>query len=125
MKNSLLLVEYEIAITNTGEIAGYAKLISNSIPEGMVFNSELNTNWYEENDGKIYSVALENNLIQPGETVILKLVLTREITNNTSLEFTSKATLERTFNEYLIDDKDEKNNSSNADLTVSTNGRRK
>jgi len=38
LKGSLIMVEYEIAITNVGEVAGYAKSISDKIPAGMKFN---------------------------------------------------------------------------------------
>ena len=125
LKNALLLVEYEIEVTNTGDIAGYAKVISDKIPEGMTFNSELNTSWYEGNDGKIYSVTLANKEIQPGETVKLKLVLTKEVQNETELTIVNTVSIEQTFNEYLVEEKTDSNNYSEATLSVKAQGRRK
>lgn len=119
LKGSTILVEYEIAVTNSGEVNGYAKLISIEIPEEMSFNSELNTDWYEGNDGKIYSVSLANKQINPGETEKVKLVLTKEMTEDKILSPTTKAVLEETFNEYLIEDKNIENNYSEATIIIS------
>lgn len=119
LKGSTILVEYEIAVTNSGEVNGYAKIISDKIPEGMKFNSELNTDWYEEDDGKIYSVALANKELEPGETAIVKLVLTKEMTDDKVLSPVNNAFLEETYNEYLLEDKDKDNNSSEATIIIS------
>ena len=118
IKGSLILVEYEIAVTNNGEVAGYAKAISDKIPEGMKFSSELNKDWYEK-DGKIYSIALANKYLQPGETAIVKLVLTKEMNDDKVISLVNNATLEETFNDYLIPDKKEDNNKTEATLIIS------
>lgn len=119
LKGSLLLVEYEIAVTNSGEVAGYAKTISDKIPEGMKFNSELNTNWYEDEEGIIYCEALAGKELNPGETAIVKLVLTKEMKDDKVTSTVNKAYLEKTFNEYLIEDKEQENNMSEATLIIS------
>lgn len=118
IKGSLVLVEYEIAITNNGEVAGYAKAISDKIPEGMKFSSELNKDWYEK-DGKIYSIALANKCLQPGETAIVKLILTKEMNDDKVIALVNNATLEETFNDYLIPDQKEDNNKTEATLIIS------
>jgi uncharacterized repeat protein (TIGR01451 family) len=65
---------YTIKITNEGEIAGYAKEVSDYIPEGLEFVKEDNPNW-EEKDGKIVTRALENTLLQPGESATVEVIL--------------------------------------------------
>lgn len=119
LKGSTILVEYEIAVTNTGEVDGYAKLISDKIPEGMKFNSELNTDWYEGNDGKLYSVALASKKLQPGETAVIKLVLTKEMEDDKIATTVNTSKIEETYNESLIPDKKEENNSSEATIIIS------
>lgn len=118
LKGSLILVEYEIAVTNIGEVAGYAKLISDQIPEGMEFNSELNTNWYEEN-GILYSVSLADNEIAPGETEVIKLILTKEMTDDKIVSPLNTVKIEKTFNEYLIEEVKKENNVSEATIIIS------
>ena len=119
LKGSLILVEYEIAVTNIGEIAGYAKVVSDKIPEGMKFNSELNTNWYQDDDGMLCCEELSNKELLPGETAIVKLVLTKEMTDDKVISPVNTVKLEETFNEYLIEDKKEENNSSEATIIIS------
>ena len=61
VSGAIVYVEYEIKVTNVGDIKGYAKKIVDYIPEGMKFNSSLKENekWYTGPDGNLYSTALE------------------------------------------------------------------
>jgi len=67
--------EYSIRIFNQGELPGYAKEISDYIPEGLRFVQEDNPEW-KEVDGKIVTRALENTLLQPGDYADVTVVLT-------------------------------------------------
>ena len=80
-QEEMTLVEYEFKIVNNGEAEGYITPITEQIPEGMKFASELNTDWYEGNDGNVYLSALINKKIKPGEEIAIKLVLTKEQKN--------------------------------------------
>jgi len=119
LKGSIILVEYEVAVTNNGEIAGYVKKIADKIPKGMKFNSELNTDWYEGNDGKVYCESLANKKLMPGETTTVKLVLTKEMTEDKVISPVNTANIEETFNEYLIEDKNKENNTAEATIIIS------
>lgn len=68
---------YVIKITNEGEIAGYATEISDYIPKGLKFIKEDNPSW-EEKDGKIVTRALENTLLEPGQSGEVEVILTWE-----------------------------------------------
>lgn len=67
--------EYTIKITNEGEIEGYAKEISDYIPDGLRFIKADNPDW-DEKDGKIVTRKLENTLLQPGESATVTVILT-------------------------------------------------
>ena len=85
LKNSTVVIEYSIKVKNAGEMAGYAKQIIDYKPTDLKFNSSLNSDWYQSGEN-LYSNALENTKIEPGETKELKLVLTKEMTEtNTGL----------------------------------------
>lgn len=121
LKNSLILMEYEITVENTGEVEGYANLIDNQIPEGMKFNSELNTDWYEGENGTIYSVALANKVLKPGEVATLKLVLIKDYQISSKYTYIINTTILRdSSNAYLINDKEEENNKSISEYTIET-----
>ena len=74
-KNAVIVAQYEITVSNIGEVEGSVYLVSDKLPEGMKFSSELNTDWYEGEDENIYSVALSSKKIKPGEQEKLKIVL--------------------------------------------------
>ncbi len=67
---------YKIKITNEGEIAGYAKEITDYIPDGLEFKQEDNPEWYVRGDKIVATAQLENKLLQPGETAEVEIILT-------------------------------------------------
>ena len=72
--------EFQIKITNEGEIAGYAKEVTDYIPEGLKFIQEDNPEWYtrEPLNGRerVATKQLENTLLQPGESATVSILLT-------------------------------------------------
>lgn len=121
LKNSLILMEYEITVANIGEVEGCVNLIDNQIPKGMKFSSELNTDWYEGENGTVYSVALANKTLKPGETETLKLVLIKDDQiSNKYTNITNTTTIIDSSNAYLINDKEEENNKAITEYTIET-----
>ena len=102
------------------------------IPEGMNFNSSLNSNWYTGNDGNLYTTALENTEIAPGESKTLTLILSKTMTNENTGTVSNTAEIASDYNIYGISDIDSTpgNNNQNEDdfarvdniLTVGTGG---
>ena len=72
--------EFQIKVTNEGEIAGYAKEITDYIPDGLKFVQEDNPDWYTRDplNGKerVATKKLENTLLQPGDSATVPLILT-------------------------------------------------
>lgn len=67
---------YSIRVTNEGDIAGYAKEITDYVPEGLRFVAEDNPGWTDEGNNVISTRLLENTLLQPGESAEVEVVLT-------------------------------------------------
>ena len=80
INNVTVKFEFQIKITNEGEIAGYAKEITDYIPEGLRFVQEDNPDWYtrEPLNGRerVATKLLENTLLQPGESATVEITLT-------------------------------------------------
>ena len=80
INNVTVKFEFKIKITNEGEIAGYAKEITDYIPEGLRFIQEDNPEWYtrEPLNGRerVATKQLENTLLQPGESATVSIILT-------------------------------------------------
>lgn len=104
--SSTMIVEYTIKITNEGAIPGYAKRIADYMPDGLKFNSELNTDWYEGSDGTIYNTSLANTIINPGETKEVTLTLTMNVNDNSFGMITNNAEIMETSNDYGVQDVD-------------------
>ncbi len=87
LDGATVTVEYVITVTNNGAIAGFASRIVDYLSgTDLKFNSETNADWYLGTDGNIYNSSLANKILQPGESTTLKLVLTKQVTeNNTGL----------------------------------------
>ena len=67
---------YSIRVTNEGTIPGYAKEITDYVPQGLRFIPEDNPGWTDEGNNVISTRLLENTLLQPGEHADVEVVLT-------------------------------------------------
>ncbi len=102
LENATLIIEYLLEIKNEGNVDGYVTEIGSNISQGMQFVSELNKDWYINNKGEAINTSLANKLIKSGETATLKLILTKKVTNDETLELTSE--IRNTYNKYGIEE---------------------
>ena len=120
-----LVIEYTMTITNNGNVAGYAKKIVDYLPSELEFSSNLNEDWYSSGD-TVICTALENELINPGETKEVKLLLTKKMNENGTGTVTNKAEITETYNDQgLLDEKsteDDTNSSANVIIGIKTGG---
>lgn len=105
LQGATVTVEYAITVTNNGAIAGYAsKIVDYLSSTDLKFNSETNADWYLGTDGNIYNSSLSNNLLQPGESKTLKLVLTKQVTENNTGLTNNTAEIYESYNDEGIED---------------------
>ena len=108
VSGSTVLVEYNIKVTNVGDISGYAKKIVDYIPEGMKLNTSIQSNaenWYTGSDGNLYSTALANTELKKGESRTIKLVLTKEMTEDNTGIVNNLAEIYEDYNIYGVSDR--------------------
>ena len=97
---------YGITIINEGDIPGYAKEITDYIPEGLRFEAADNPLWTDEGNNVISTKQLENTLLQPGETATVEVILTWiNDADNMGLK-TNTAEISQDKNEYDVPDRD-------------------
>ena len=120
------IVEYNIRITNVGEVEGYAKRIVDYISNDYSFNSEINKNWYQSGNN-LYCTSLANEKILPGESKNISLTLIKNLTDNNIGLINNTAEIAEDYNELGIEDsnstpgnntKDE-NDMGSADVIIS------
>lgn len=106
LSGSTVHIEYQFTVTNAGELAGYAKKLVDYIPEGMTFNSSLDANkdWYTGTDGNLYSTAFADTELAPGESKTIKLVLTKQVTEENTGIVNNLAEICEDYNIYGISD---------------------
>ena len=79
VENTTVIAEYTIRITNIGKVAGTVESVVDELPSGMRFLGQENSGWYETQNGELINTTLSKKEMQSGDTVELKLTLTRSI----------------------------------------------
>ena len=106
VKTTIVKFEYVIKITNEGDIAGYAKEITDYVPKGLKFYAEDNEDWKDEGNNVISTRKLENTLLQPGESATVTVIL-RGINGSDNLGIkTNIAEISEDYNDKLVPDRD-------------------
>ncbi len=103
---STVVVEYGIDVKNEGEVAGYVNEIVDYIPSDMKFNSEMNKYWYLSTDKQLHNTTLANQVIKPGETKTVTVILTKTMTENNTGTTVNTAEIAKSSNDLAIADKD-------------------
>ena len=125
IKDALVVVEYKVVVKNEGELPISSVKVIDYLPDGFQFSSELNKNWTITKNNEVTSIANEN--IKSGQSVELKLVLTKSMTSNSTGTFTNIAEIGEMTNSLGAQDIDstpgnkeqKEDDYSEADLIVS------
>ena len=97
---------YSIRVTNEGDIEGYAKEITDYIPEGLRFVAEDNPGWKYEGNNEISTRLLEDRLLKPGESAEVSVLLTWiNGKDNIGLK-TNTAEISEDYNDKNVPDRD-------------------
>ena len=106
LDSTIVRFGYTIKITNEGDIAGYAKEITDYVPEGLRFYAEDNEGWTDEGNNVISTRLLENTLLQPGESAEVTVIF-RWINGSENLGLkTNTAEISEDYNDEGIPDRD-------------------
>ena len=98
--------KYSIRVYNQGEIEGYAKEVTDYIPEGLKFVAQDNPGWKDEGNNVISTRLLENTLLQPGEYADVEVLLTWINSENNMGVMNNTAEISEDYNEYGVPDID-------------------
>lgn len=98
--------KYSIRVTNEGDIAGYAKEITDYVPEGLKFVAEDNPDWIDEGNNIISTRKLENTLLQPGESADVEVTLTWINSKDNMGLKTNIAEISEDYNDKDVPDRD-------------------
>lgn len=79
-----MVVEYELQITNEGDVDSYVGDVIDYLPDGLVFTSETNKDWYMDGNGVLHNKTIAEQAIKPGETKSVTLVLTKSLKSDST-----------------------------------------
>lgn len=101
-----LNIEYKVIVKNEGDTPGYAKNILVYLPDELQFNKELNKDWNMQNDKKVCTSALINDIINVGESKEITLMLSKNIKESNIGIINNKIEIAEDYNERAILDYD-------------------
>ena len=104
LNGTTVIIEYQIKVSNVGEIPGYAKSIADYIPNDLSFSSEMNKDWYLAGENTLYNTSLANTKIEAGETKTITLTLTKTMTENNTGRVNNTAEIADSYNELGLAD---------------------
>ena len=105
---------YSIRVYNQGEIEGYAKEITDYVPQGLKFVAQDNPGWTDEGNNIISTRLLENTLLQPGEYADVEVLLTWINSENNMGVMNNTAEISEDYNQYGVPDIDSTPNNKKA-----------
>ena len=97
VKNTKIYITYTLQVKNIGEIEGYAKELTDYIPEGLSLIED--ENWEEEN-GKAISRSLENEIIKPGESKVITVDFVWDISDGKVGNKENEAKITKYYNKF-------------------------
>ncbi len=103
INGATVIIEYEIKVTNIGEVDGYVRKIVDYMPKTLKFSSELNKDWYQTGEN-VYNTSLANEKISAGQSKSIKITLTKSMTENNTGLINNTAEIAESYNDLGIKD---------------------
>ena len=100
LNDTTVYIEYTITVKNIGDISGYVKKIVDYLPDELTFESNLNPDWYKARDGNLYSNKLSKKELEPNESIDIKLILTKKMTDKSTGLINNTSEIAECYNKY-------------------------
>lgn len=99
-KTKDVFVKYVIKVKNEGNINGYAKEVRDYLPEGLIFDQNMNPDWKLVDKNVITTNKLENEELKPGESREVSVVLRWDYNWEDGKVKTNYAEIHKAFNKF-------------------------
>ena len=119
IEGAIVTIQYEIIVTNHGEIPVTIGEIEDNIIGTLEFSQNNNANWTLEQDGKLINRAFMNQEIGAGESRQLTITFTKTMTSSDTGTYVNQATIKQVNNKKGIEDSNSQNDSSQAQVIIS------
>ena len=121
LKHAKVDLEYTIVVENVGNIEGYVERLVDYLGSDLTFNEEENSIWYLGNDGNLYTKNLDNTSLKPGERREIKLVLSKQMTEENTGFVSNKVEIVSSYSNTNLNENADNNVSiQNTSISVAT-----
>lgn len=121
LKNTTLEIEYKIVVKNEGDVEAYVNSIVDYLPNGLTFDKGLNKSWNKNSNNTVTTSELAKIRILPGEIKEVTLVLTKDMTEDSTGTITNRAEIAKSINKDNLQDKNPEDDYSEAQVIISIN----
>ena len=123
LANTTIKLEYKIVVTNKGDANGTVGMVYDYLPNELTFDQKLNKGWKLEGDGVLYNETLNKEVIKPGESRELTLVLNKVMTNNNTGTISNKVEITKLSTDKALDENTENNIATQEMIITVSTGR--
>lgn len=123
LANTTIELEYKIVITNSGDVNGTVGIVYDYLPDELTFDEKQNSGWKVEGNGVLYNESLNKEIIKPGESKELKLVLNKVMTNNNTGTISNKVEITKLSTDNSLDENSENNIATQEMIITVSTGR--
>ena len=123
LANTTIQLEYRIVVTNTGNVNGTVGIVYDYLPDELTFDEKQNSCGKVEGDGVLYNESLNKEIIKPGESKELKLVLNKVMTKNNTGTISNKVEITKLSTDKSLDENMENNIATQEMIITVSTGR--
>ena len=123
LADTSIKLEYRIVITNEGDVNGTVGTVYDYLPNSLIFDQESNKGWQLTSDNVLVNESLNKEIIKPGESRELKLVLSKVMTNDNTGTISNKVQIDNLSTDKTIEENKENNIATQEIIITISTGR--
>lgn len=123
LADTTIQLEYKIVVTNEGDVNGTVGKVYDYLPNSLTFDPSLNKGWELTNGNVLVNETLNKEIIKPGESKELKLVVNKVMTNNNVGTISNKVQIDNLSTDKTVEENKENNIATQEIIITVSTGR--
>ena len=123
LADTTIKLEYRIVITNEGDVNGTVGTVYDYLPNSLTFEQSLNKDWELTSGNVLVNKSLNKEIIKPGESRELKLVVSKIMTNDNTGTISNKVQIDNLSTDKTVEENKENNIATQEIIITISTGR--
>ncbi len=123
LADTSIKLEYRIIITNEGDVNGTVGTVYDYLPNSLTFEQSLNKDWELTSGNVLVNKSLNKEIIKPGESRELKLVVSKIMTNDNTGTISNKVQIDNLSTDKTVEENKENNIATQEIIITISTGR--